>query len=613
MDAFIRGMAPLLEEYVAVVYTQMHDVSVPPPLLRHAAQAGKRSRSQIVDSETAWGLLQRCEEVHGVCVRNVLACKDDEAAYSGLHQANAGRWEKQITLMYMELQKVEFKGVRQVQIVADPSMHGGEESNVGVVNSYERNVAAVAPLTVLNAAKWFDPDKFDMTSAVADLNNVMKTERRAAYKEMQSIIYMATAYTGGDAEQFRKPAGVTIRPVRPGEARVVETSPDGLRSAYIVDVNARTRIREIPTDGPADDEWSHLLVRLDKGSIGKAGANFLMLGLKGDEQQLVLVVYDKLHACIRDIKNTSEDSVYSDMLSTSNHCMTLNYKPWQSGAWEKEKRHILDSFLTLEDENSPFFLSWVEQLCVSFGWTYDGSASMRRAVWHRLGTLASFISKGPLGKLMRWFAWNQCAEFHLPEYWALAMLLRWWFGDASQLGRDNDDAIGLNSMRAGADLNGLKLAMRVMTSGLYIRMKAWLVISRSTWTWYSNEAGKVLGPKEALEAALTTRRNGWWSGELQTLLRTCFCSPADLLWIGFTRTVGDDRQLEFQEQEVSTPCMTRAEPFFHGREGISPSQRVRPNAIHRGSKINGGGEMRLGRASPDLRAGCRMSCMVWCR
>ena len=44
-------------------------------------------------------------------------------------------------------------------------------------------------------------------------------------------------------------------------------------------------------------------------------------------------------------------------------------------------------------------------------------------LYKSLARLNSFTSKGPVGKLMRWFAWNQQCQFHIDERAALEMLL----------------------------------------------------------------------------------------------------------------------------------------------------------------------------------------------
>ena len=81
--SLVVAVATLVEEYVVLCYVGRHNCDVPPPLLRGERLPDTRTRSETVDAETAWALLQKCEKVHGVCVRNVLRCKDDEDAYNG--------------------------------------------------------------------------------------------------------------------------------------------------------------------------------------------------------------------------------------------------------------------------------------------------------------------------------------------------------------------------------------------------------------------------------------------------------------------------------------------------------------------------------------------------
>ena len=112
---------------------------------------------------------------------------------------------------------------------------------------------------------------------------------------------------------------MTIRQVRLGEKREVVRHGAGPPVTYLVDEDRGTRIREIPHDGPADDEWPLCAVRIDQGSIGMAGGSFVEDGLTDLFQQLILVIFDKIHRCIRDIAGVADSGICRDARMKWNH------------------------------------------------------------------------------------------------------------------------------------------------------------------------------------------------------------------------------------------------------------------------------------------------------
>ena len=86
-DACIQFTAGLFDSYICNIHAQEHDVLQPPHLLK----GSKYSRK--LDLDTAWSIIVRAREVHGVNSRTVLAVKNDEKATNGLATCNADAWE----------------------------------------------------------------------------------------------------------------------------------------------------------------------------------------------------------------------------------------------------------------------------------------------------------------------------------------------------------------------------------------------------------------------------------------------------------------------------------------------------------------------------------------
>ena len=195
-----------------------------------------------MDAETAWAILERVRNLHGVGVRNVLSCKNDERAYLGLASSNAVRWEKQETLMYIEEQLETHADSKQISLTADPSLHAGEDTMIGIVWNRRSKNASVG-ISVMPAGKFCNPDDVDMIDTVVALNDERKITRRAAYKEMQGMFHVAHLLTGRTPADFNTPVGVTLRPAREGEARITEEE-HGNTIAFLDNLDTNEVIRD---------------------------------------------------------------------------------------------------------------------------------------------------------------------------------------------------------------------------------------------------------------------------------------------------------------------------------------------------------------------------------
>ena len=126
----------------------------------------------------------------------------------------------------------------------------------------------------------------------------------------------------------------------------------------------------------------------------------------------------------------------------------------------------------------------------------------RERVWDALPELAdSFVHSLSLPKLGRWFSWNQCAEEQLCEFWPGRMILEGThrdipdpdaeatsFRDIREVAKAKSAKAQLAEMRKLG--GGLKLAYRLMTAQLLTHAKILSVVTRSCWTWYTQQVQK---------------------------------------------------------------------------------------------------------------------------
>ena len=133
-NSILTALPQLLLRYITVLYAPNHRTDRPPPVVRYHNVATARQRATVVDPVAAWHALVRSRELHGICVQHVLAVRSDEAAYLSLAQRHASDWEKKDVLLYGDMKLNEMRNLLQISIVADPSIHNGEDTMVDSIN-----------------------------------------------------------------------------------------------------------------------------------------------------------------------------------------------------------------------------------------------------------------------------------------------------------------------------------------------------------------------------------------------------------------------------------------------------------------------------------------------
>ena len=135
-------IVPLFNFYLHDVLPSVHDVSAPPYALRFG-RVGARPRACKLDADQALAILQRAQTSHVSNVRTILECKRDEKEFDSINLSIAGSWQRQELNIYFDIHRADFRGRRQVCVMADPSSHGGEERMVSILWSWETGRAAI--------------------------------------------------------------------------------------------------------------------------------------------------------------------------------------------------------------------------------------------------------------------------------------------------------------------------------------------------------------------------------------------------------------------------------------------------------------------------------------
>ena len=161
-----------------------------------------------------------------------------------------------------------------------------------------------------------------------------------------------------------------------------------------------TYLREIPTDAVPDNDWPLHVAMLDHGSPGASGSNFIENCPDPDAQFLHFTIWDIIHQCIRDLKNTTNrcwKGKAQDTIVTSSYNWSLNYKPYHSKEWSRHKAELLNGYLGCHDCDSPDFRRYAGRIAWGFNIPYDGTHDAAQRVFDKLHELKSFLHSGVRG------------------------------------------------------------------------------------------------------------------------------------------------------------------------------------------------------------------------
>ncbi len=335
-------------------------------------------------------------------------------------------------------------------------------------------------------------------------------------------------------QDFQVPSQATIRPVAPGEVRVQD------RQGHFVLANraSGSAFLELPHD-LGSVQWPLLTTVLDTGSIGLADSHFAM----GHMHFMLNTYFDPFHGDVRDVKAAAAATAHIDRATFAKTAFiwSLNYKPYGKGVWRHQKRQILSAFLARETPTSDIFQTYLPLIAKSWRVVPDPP----QAIWDRLSDLPSFKIKGPVPKMMRWFAWCENYVFHIGDYWVLKMLLEWNKGaaaaapeevplpevtsESATTHRVENPEVEMRRLRS--ELPTYDLCLRIMTPELFENAQVLSLGTRAVWKSHARRRRLVKSPKDALQHFSWLARGGW-QAEAQETLRNCFFDQGLLSEIG---------------------------------------------------------------------------------
>ncbi len=531
-STLVKLVANCMDTYILEHYLLSHKADKPPPAIVSPKKPGKETRRYTqVQPEAVWTMIQN--SLRSACSLQVLVRSRQDDPEAGGSESAAVLWMAKHQAMYVENRTMAFHSVSHLNIVADPGTHSKHETVVSVAWSWEDRVAAHCDCQRLRTIARLLPSEEDLPDHIAELLAANRLVRVATYQQLQALSNTIRGLGWRGLIDFSLPESLQhLRAVTRDEVRVVRPSPDSGATDMALLFNKVTRqstpvLPAATTRGPAattrGQGWSPsyplLVLVLDQGSLGTAGAAYM----EGNLGMMVLSKWDKYHRCVRDIRLSLERVARGLFLKAqlyTSYLWGVNYKPYGTGLFGTQKKEALDAFLAEQSTDGAPWHKYGERIAHDAGLPWDTEEDRQR-VWASLPDIAgSFCQAREICKLGRWFSWNDCAKQQLPEYWAGKMIYEWFLAttqdpDDSPVTFDNLDAAAraktpYTELRALKQANGgLKLAYRLMTTGLC--QHAWMlyICTRGCWDWYANQVRSIKTPEDGCRELLRMCGGGW--------------------------------------------------------------------------------------------------------
>ena len=389
-------------------------------------------------------------------------------------------------------------------MVSDPGQHSYKECLVSVLYCWEIQQGMHCPWQHLVPGKILTPlDVKDMDQELRRYAASHKLERVASYRQLQGYsnqlrVLSSCSLPSVTLASFALPQSFMVRPVEENEGRKTVQEEDQ-NVSFIVDKDTGVRTPILP---PQPIRVRLLTLELDQGSIGCAGAAFVMFHLK----LMVMARFDKIHRLIRDVKAAENNccrKIFTKAKLWSAYLFSINKRPFGKGGNATQKHRWMELFEEQCNISSPVFLKYLPKIARAWNMPY-GTREEKAAIFNRVLEMPSFNEHLSHPKLANWFSWNKSAHQQLPEFHAGKMVYE------SQLLQDTDpDDCGSFEIGVGVDPHhelqailrnggGLRLGYRLMKEALYEHTCIMSIAEHACWDHYTDEVVNIKSPADFL-------------------------------------------------------------------------------------------------------------------
>lgn len=373
------------------------------PVLRTKAGRATRMADPVNKVLLLWKL--RRQKIH----RRRIASTHDEFGAESQRMIHLENYVD--CLLHLQVLEASFPNCRQFSVSWDPSSYGGKDTLVAVLYDPVQDIAAYLPNQQLSQVMMREVE-----GSLLALARSRKLTRIEGFKELRGFSTSLRG-VGLSLSDFKVPAGLICRPLAKSEFRLVGPTGD----VFIMDEKANTLVRQVPEN--LDLGQLPLLLSInDQGPNNVAALNFCMFS---NHAIMLWALWDPFHRAWNDIKNCLKGTdckawrVVLELTLVAN----INYGPFGSSAWFYKKRARLEQFLQTSNVNHPLWQQFQHLIANERRQDEPTTLEQANALFDSMQNLDSFINKGPLIKLMRWFSWFESMAYLSGEMWMTKMVL----------------------------------------------------------------------------------------------------------------------------------------------------------------------------------------------
>ncbi len=412
-------------------------------------------------------------------------------------------------LLHLKALEATFENINQVSIAWDPSTYGGKDMFMGIVYSPAINKAAYLMTQQMSQTMISELDL-----SLLGLGKGRKLTRLESYKEMKGLSASLRSL-GLSLESFSVPEDLLCRPLQKHEFRLA-----GVNGRFYIKDEKSQQIRPEVPDHISLGDLPCLVSISDQGPNVMAATNFLMYG---PSRLLFFSVYDVFHRAWNDLKSALRGCSCGAWRTVLELTLVANlaYGPFGSGTWHFKKLSKLDHFLTTENVTSDCWSKFQHLICRERRISEPTSMDDSQALFDSLRNMDSFLTKGPLVKLMRWFSFFESMAFLDGELMATKMVLESSMGHVEDGSDQEVEELPKDAKTHQQELAALKkrkgswvLAPQLITSKSLAVKDCIMAVGKASWKLFAARAREITSPEHVLEFNIAASRSNFWMNEL---------------------------------------------------------------------------------------------------
>ncbi|CAK9063388.1 Uncharacterized protein SCF082_LOCUS32829, partial [Durusdinium trenchii] len=319
---------------------------------------------------------------------------------------------------------------------------------------------------------------------------------------------------------FKVPEGLLCRALGKHEVRIPS---DNGTTFFIYDEKAHELRPQIPP-GMDLGKTPLLLSISDQGPVNLSALNFLQYS---SNALLMACQFDVFHRGWNDLKlalkKVTSCRAWKTLLQLT-VVANLPYGPFGSSQWFFKLKSRLEEYLATHTYESPSWERIQHLICQEQRRVEPRNNEEAEQLFMSLRKMPSFIEKGPLIKLMRWFSFFESIVFLEGQFWARKLILQ--EGSSSQDPHEDESADDEMAKQESKDpakqLQELKkkkgtwkLSISVSSEQNLAIKDCILATGRATWKLHAASAREVTSPIQVMEHNVACAGSRYWALELE--------------------------------------------------------------------------------------------------